>query len=341
MKKQDKMDFCMKKYFFVLVLLFSNNIISASDVKTDSLVQGLEKLSGTEKVDTLILLSKLHIADSSEKAMAYCEQALEMAIRLNYKYGEALAAFYVGKISRKLDEFDQALKHQQRAFEIFQDLNNDTLSEQSVIELGLTYFMKPNIDQAINQFNQALDLYTLRNDSTGISSAYYNLGRCYRRTGKLDLALDNSLNSLRFKEKNNHHALNTISIIYAMMGDLDNAFDFQKKALNIREKLGLQEEAIGSLNNLGLISIRNNKLELGLEYLLKSAKIAEDIGKKSQLNRTLNNIGFLYDEYFNEPEIALQYFQRSLKISEEIKESFETANTLINIGLIQSKQKKV
>lgn len=330
----------MNKIILILLLFLNPIFLFADETKIDRMESRLEIAEGKEKVDTLISLAKLYIADSSEKAKAYCVQASELAIRLNYKHGEALAAFCFGKIYRKLDEFDEALNYQHNALKIFKDNNNDTMIAQTEIELGLIYFMKPNIEQSINHFDQALDLYTLRNDSEGISIAYYNLGRCYRKAGKLDIALDNSMKSLRFNEKNNHNALNTISIIYAIMGDMDQAFEYQKTALNIREKLGLQEEVIGSLNNLGLISIRNKKLEQGLEYLLKSAKIAEEIGKKSQLNRTLSNIGFLYDEYFNEPEKALQYFQKSLKISKEIKESFETANTLINIGTLQSKLKQ-
>ena len=65
----------MNRYFVVLVLLFSLSTVSASDVRIYGLVQGLEKLSSTEKVDSLILLAKLHLADSPEKALTYCEQA--------------------------------------------------------------------------------------------------------------------------------------------------------------------------------------------------------------------------------------------------------------------------
>jgi len=302
--------------------------------------QGLEKLSGTERVDALISLANLNMADSSELAKAYCAEASGLAILLNYKHGEALAVFCLGQIGRKSEEFEQAIKHLLNAYMIFQENNNEDMIVQNEMELGLTYFVQPNLEKAVNHFNQALNLYTQRNDSTGMSSAFYNLGRCYRKAGKLDLALVNSLKSLHFNEENNHNALNTISTVYAMTGQLDKALEYQKRALVIREKLGLQEKISGSLSNLGLISMNNNKFEQGLEYLLRSAKIAEESGNKSQLSRTLNNIGWLYDRHLNEAEKALQYYQRSLKISEEIKDGFEIANTLINIGALQSKLKR-
>ncbi len=329
----------MNRIYIVFILLFLTHIASVSALPPAALEEGLESLSGTKKVDTLLALAKLQLVDSSEKALVFCLQAAKLAGQINYRHGEGLAAFYLGKIYLASDEFDTALKYNQNAFRIFQGNNNDTMIASTEIELGLTCFMKPDLEQAIDHYNQALELYEQLNDSMGISTAYYNLGRCYRKTGKLDLALDYSLNSLQFNKEKNHNALNTISIIYAIKGDLEKAFEYQEMALAIREKLGLQEEVIGSLNNLGLISIRTKKLEKGLEYLLRSAKIAEEIGKKSQLNRTLNNIGFLYDDFFNESEKALQYFQRSLKVSEEINDKFEAANTLINIGLLQSKLK--
>ncbi|MBI9036731.1 MAG: tetratricopeptide repeat protein [Bacteroidales bacterium] len=321
----------------IIMLLCLIQSVLASDLKKDSLELRLENLSNHEKVDTALSLANMNIDDSPEKAIEYCIRALELATRLNYKHGEGLAAFYLGKCYLKSDKFDEALKYNNVALQIFEERDNDTMMAQTEIEAGLINFMKPNIEQAVGHFSRAKDLYSQQNDSVGISVAFYNLGRCYRKTSRLDLAMENSLKSLSFHEQNNHNALNIISIIYAINKDMDKALEYQEMALKIREKLELKDEIIGSLNNLGLISIRSNKLDKGLEYLLRSAKIAEDLGKKSQLNRTLNNIGFLYGDYFNDHENALKYYKKSLKVSKEINDKFESSNTYINIGILQSK----
>jgi len=58
-----------------------------------------------------------------------------------------------------------------------------------------------------------------------------------------------------------------------MMGKFEMSLEYQKRALKIREELGLKDEIIGSLNNLGIISKLLNKPEQALEYYLKANKI--------------------------------------------------------------------
>jgi hypothetical protein len=87
----------MKRYSFVIMLLFIVRIGFAADVINDSPEKQSEKSTGIRKVDSLLLMTYLNISDSSSKAMSYCLQASELAIQLNYKHGEALAAYYAGK----------------------------------------------------------------------------------------------------------------------------------------------------------------------------------------------------------------------------------------------------
>jgi tetratricopeptide (TPR) repeat protein len=325
-----------KQVIFFILLTFSS-ISFTSSKNNDTLRSHKRGATDIQKLESIMTAIKTNINDSLDKALIYCEQASELAKELEDKHREALSAFYCGKIYRKLEKFDQALKMQQKAIDLFKALKNDSLRARCLIEFGLNHFLIPNVEKAIVSFNRALELYTTKNDSLGISTAYYNLGRCHRKSGDMDAALNYSLQSLDYQQENNHNAYNTISIIYATMGDIEKAFEYQTKALRIREKLGLKEDKIGSLNNLGIMSARMGKYEQALGYLKQAADDSKRIGKNLDYCRAMNNIGFIYDEFLGNLEQALHYYQKSLRVSSEIHEYLEKANTMINIGDVLSK----
>ncbi len=300
----------------------------------------IEGSSASEKLNTLLSLAQSSMEDSMTQALEYGKQALELATAIQDKRGEALAAFYCGKIYRGSDEFDQALQYQQTALALFKDLKEKYLAAQTIVEIGLNYFGIPDIEKAIFHFESARKVYSELNDSSGISVTLNNLGRCYRKTGDLDKALDYALKSLKFKEVDNHNAYNTISIVYAIMGDTEKALEYQKESLDIRKKLGLEDKLVGSLNNMGLLYIRLGKHDQALAYLQQSAELANETGKKLDYCRALNNIGYVYEEIIGDLPRALEYFEKSLAVSDGIDEYYEKANIQINIGGILSKQRQ-
>ena len=329
----------MKKLIIIFLLLLIQNL-SAKFVKIDSLEYRLEIAYGQEKVDIFNTLSVLYINKSTEKSLDYCRKASDLAKNIKYKNGEALSYLRTAKIYRHLDEYEQALKYLQDALKTFKSVNDKKMISQTLNDIGLAYNKMGNYDEALENINKALDISKEINDSIGISRAFNNFGSCYQKMGELDVALDYSLKSLKYEEKTNHNALNTISIIYGILQNFDKSLDYQKRALKIREKLEEKDAFIGSLNNMGVIYVKLNKPEKALEYFLKAYKIAEEIGKKSNLNKALNNIGFIYENKLNEPEKALEYYNKSLELSKETNELYDIANTLINIGNVQLKLKK-
>ena len=339
-RKTTRLHRAVKNTLVVFIFILTLQPQFAGDANSKNLENRLKTAAGKEKVDILNALAQEYLLASPAKATECADQASAMAKDLKYAYGEARAALNRAKIYRNQNNYDLALKLLETGIKKFKTAGAEPLVAECLIECGLNCFMKSDIDPAMRYFNQALQISMKSHDNPGISIAYYNLGRCYRKTGKLDLALETSLKSLHFNPENNHNALNTISIIYAMTGELDKALEYQKQALAVREKLALYDDIIGSLNNLGLISIRGGHFQEGLEYLLKSAKVAEETDKYYHLNKTLNNIGVLYEEKLNQPEKAMPYYQKSIVVSRKIGDNFEIANTQMNIGNLQSKLKK-
>ena len=325
-----------KTAFFWSMLLFVFTRVFAAGFEQRTQQDSLKAVSGKEKVNMLNRLTEKTIQASPEKAIVYCDQALELARNLDYKQGEALAIFYRARLHRFSDEYSQALTQLEKALALFTEQENVPMLAEAHIEIGLNYFSKPDINKAIENFEESLDFSIGLHDSIAISVAYYNLARCYRKTGQLDAASDYSFKSLDYQEENNHEALNIISIMYGMMGKLEESLEYQKRVLDIREALGLDDKMIGSLNNLGIINKLLKKPEQALKYYLRAIKIAEKIDRKTDLNVALNNAGAVYEDELGDPKKAMQYYEQSLQISQEIQDDFSTALAFINIGNLKS-----
>ncbi|MFA7287527.1 MAG: tetratricopeptide repeat protein [Melioribacteraceae bacterium] len=323
---------------FLIFIVAAINLTAGG--KIDSLKASLKHLHGTKIVISLNLISELSALDSPNVSLEYGKKALAEAINQKYEEGKAAAYLNLAIANHKLNNYDDALSLAGKALAIFKNLNNIKMIAKCYMEEGINYLMKSESKMAILKFSESLKIYRNLNDSLNISTAYYNIARSNRIAGDLKTGLENAFESLKYESTNNHWAMNTISILYGTMRELDKSLEYQKKALQIRERLGLKKEMGQSLNNLALICIYSDKPDQSLDYLLKALKIAEELNNKSEICKVLNNIGMLYEEKFNNLDRALLYYHKSLGYGRETDNDFDVANTLLNIGNIYSQQKK-
>jgi len=114
---------------------------------------------------------------------------------------------------------------------------------------------------------------------------------------------------------------NNLSTIYNALGQLEQALEFQKKALKIREAvLAKNHPSLAtSYNNLSTIYKALGQLEQALEFQLKTLEIKEEILSKNHpdLAQSYNNLSLIY-KALGQLEQALEFQLKDVKISEEI-----------------------
>jgi tetratricopeptide (TPR) repeat protein len=189
----------------------------------------------TAKVNALLQETKAFFSSDPEKAFALSDQAKKMAQSIGFKKGEALA------------------------------LKNT----------GIVYYFQGKHIEALDFYNQSLQVFLEMKDNSGIANLYSNIGVVYYDRGDDTKALENYLQSLRYSE---------------LAGD--------------------KFRILIALNNVGgVYFIKPATYDKALEYYLKALQLCEELDKQTELGAISVNIGSIYYER-NEVTKALEYFNR-------------------------------
>ncbi|MFW9814247.1 MAG: tetratricopeptide repeat protein [Candidatus Thorarchaeota archaeon] len=158
--------------------------------------------------------------------------------------------------------------------------------------------------------------------------------------GELEQALDYHKESLGIREKYQDKkglstSFNNIGLVFWTKGEFDQAIDYYKKSLDINEELNDENGIASVLNNLANISSMRGELDLALSYLQRSLEIREKLHNKSDIARALTNIGVIYRLKGNLDK-STEFYNRSLAIQEGLSIGQDFALALNNLGDIYS-----
>ena len=221
-------------------------------------------LRDTMKINALLKESKAYFTDSPARAIALSTEAKTLAEKINFRQGQAYA-----------------LKH-----------------------IGITYYFQGKYPEALDHYNQSLNIFKEISDNVGIANMHSNIGVIYYDQGDDAKALENYLQSLKFAE---------------LSGD----------------KLRI----LTALNNVG--GVYNQKKEThdkALEYYLKALPLCEELGKQNELGAISVNIGSIYsDTLRRENAKAMFYFNKALKAYGNAEGSLNAYNA---IGKMYTHEKK-
>jgi len=194
--------------------------------------------------------------------------------------------------------------------------------------LGVAYDDNGDYDEAIEQYEKALDIYEIHpayKAHPETATTYNNLGIAYRKKGEYDKAIELYKKALGIYE--NHPAYkahpetaktyNNLGAAYGAKGDYDEAIEQFEKALGIYENhpaYKAHPETAKTYNNLGVTYIRNKEYYDAIDWLQKALDIYE------------NN-----PEYKNRPDIAMVYYNFA-DVYKQLK-NFPLARTFITQAL--------
>ena len=284
-----------KKLFLIFLLLIIISIKLLSIAKIDSLEAVLSEISGEERVTILNKLSSLYTNVNPNISYDYAAQAYELSKKKNDKIGISDALNNIGHYFRKINDFDQAIENFQQALNICRTLKDDSEIANIYSNIGHVYWLSGDFPNALDYYQLSLGIFITLNDLKRQSMAYNNLGSVYFRLGIYDESMNNFLNSLSIREK---------------MDD---------------------PKICSTLNNLGNIYVRLCDYEKALEMYQRSLEYKQELNNNTQ--STLNNIGNVYLS-LNDYDKALKFLTEALIINEENKDEKKIASSLNNIAIV-------
>lgn len=276
----------MKKsvVFFCTLLVFSVGGLFSQENNLNSLCQAVKTAKeDTNKVRSLTTISNDFLSTNEyDKSIDYAKQALTIALKLNYKKGEAAALNII----------------------------------------GANYERKSDYPKALDYFLKALKIREEIGDKKGIGACYTNIGGVYRNIANYPKALEYHFKSLKIKEdlgdkKSTRFCYLNIGIVYYEQSNYPKALGYFFKSLKISEELGDKYGEAICYNDIGNVYIEQSNYQKAFECYLKSLQINKQIGNKQVLESCYTNIGELCNK-FADYKKAIQYLDSSLQISKQI-----------------------
>jgi len=110
----------------------------------------------------------------------------------------------------------------------------------------------------------------------------------------------------------------TLGLIKMSLGDFEQAFEYEQKALNLcNSRPDYMSDKASVLKNLGLIMIQQKKFDQSLEYFQNAAQIDSSLNSVRGLAYDFRNQGIL-KLYLGQIHAGMELLNRGLRLSQEI-----------------------
>lgn len=286
--------------FKISIVIFSILIFSiciGQDKKFDSLKQVLLKeKQDTNKVNTLVSISKNLVNSSPEQAINYGNQALFLAKKLRFNKGEAYALKYLGLGNYVQGKFVETLDFWLKSLTIFKAINDKSGVANILNNIGTVYSNQADDAKALEYYLLSLKIAEEIEDNLRIATALQNIGNVY-------------LNK---------------------KATYDKASDYLLKAMHLIEKQNDKAAIVTITTNLGEVNLKMNRYDSALHYYQKSLKASENSEDLSTIFIFIN-IGKAYANK-REYDVAIEYQQKGLDLAKKLKAKLYIAHSLLALA---------
>ena len=126
-------------------------------------------------------------------------------------------------------------------------------------------------------------------------------------------------------------SLNNLGSTYDSLGQYQRAIEFLQQSLEIYREIGDRNGEAISLNNLGSTYDSSGQYPRAIEFHQQSLDMTREIGDRNGEAASLNNLGSTYDS-LGQYQRAIDFHQQSLEIKREIGDRNGEANSLFNMA---------
>lgn len=156
----------------------------------------IAEASDNERIKFIIFnnLSQAKVAQGKYKdALSYAEPALEGFRRHNHKVGETYALVYIAHCQLGLGDYAVALQSYINTAKVLKDIDNKPVEVQLYIGMGNVYLKLQAYNEALTNYQKALAIAKVTNESRDLCEVYLCLGYAYRgleKTAESQEAID-------------------------------------------------------------------------------------------------------------------------------------------------------
>ncbi|WP_239101859.1 CHAT domain-containing tetratricopeptide repeat protein, partial [Microbispora amethystogenes] len=178
-----------------------------------------------------------------------------------------------------------------------------------------------------------------------IAGAHHQLGMLAQGRGRLDEAEDWYRKSLAIKEEIGDQpgiaaTYHQLGMVAQDRGRLDEAEDWSRKSLAIKEEIGNQPGMASSYHLLGMVAQEQGRWDEAEDWYGKSLALKEEIGDQPGMAATYHQLGWVTQDRGRWDE-AEDWYRKSLAISEELRNRHDTASSYHQLGNVALYQNRL
>lgn len=212
--------------------------------------------------------------------------------------------------------------------------------------LGVIYDTWAQPNEALAQYNRALDFYRQTNADTRMFQAITldNLGMLYAGLDDPQAALEKFEEALKLRlelKTPGKEAVTRSNIGYAyiLLGKLPEAFRQLDQSLSLSQGTDKRFEGY-TLMRLGMAHFKNRDTAKALDHYFKALDVQTSIGDIRGQAITLNQIAELYSS-INQPPNARKYYREAQEQWRAVRDSLGEALSLYGLARVERQQKKI
>jgi tetratricopeptide (TPR) repeat protein len=333
------------RLFFILIIgtWFFNGRGAAQNQAVDSL-KILLKNATIDSIRCNYLLSLIgyvYLQDPVQ-ALAYAEQAKNIAVKDNYLYGEGESFAWLGYLYKHTGNTRKAFEYINKTILIKEQINDQPGIFKALLSMSSFYKSQGDIDKAIDMLHRGLLIAETIKDEELICQSQNELGLFYVSQGDMHKGVEFIERSIK-----RYRSMKDLNGLGKTLSNLGFALHKQKKfeesnavyeeCLSIKEQLKDKRGVAQCLNNIGGTYANLGQTQKGLEYLMKSLKIFEELHDKQWTSFTLNKIAIsLY--FSGKLKEAEAYADKSFALAKELGYPENLARASENLKLIYKKE---
>lgn len=270
----------------------------------------------------------------------------------NHAYTADIYQTY-GDAYHDISQYTTSLEYHYKALAIHKANNQMEAVARSYVYIGAVYWVKSEIEIALEYLNSALNIYLRpeykESNIYDIAQVYGNMGTIYFSQEKYDDALTYFQKALELFRQNDGeynisvaHTYNNMGVVHETTGNYDKAIEYYNKGLDIYKQIsGEKSEYVAViLNNIGNIFVWQGNISEAQEHLHKSLNIRKEIFGQKHINIALNYIDLAKaSQKNNQQHKALQYYQNAIAASLfDFNDTLDVTKVPVIKNFIESKQ---
>ena len=199
---------------------------------------------------------------------------------------------------------------------LFLSKKNDLINETGMFysSLGDIYIVKNDLVQALDNYLNAIELYKVSGNYSGMSNVYLNLGNIYLTQANFTISLTyynkglNIADSLKL-DRLLPHFYNNQGELFSDLHNYEMAIENYKKALAFYREKKDDRGAAAILNNICQVYIKMKDVRNAEEYLGRAYNIYDSISNNKGLYDIFINKGNIEELKGNYEQALMNYFE--------------------------------